>query len=125
MIKLTENLGHETSRYGVSVFSVHPGLLPIGMSETIAAHTPTTPHEAHVRQWALDELSAGRGAELDQAIRLIMRLAAGDADALSGRHLSVHDDLDTVLALLDEVQERDLYVMRPERLPAGLSFTPI
>jgi NAD(P)-dependent dehydrogenase (short-subunit alcohol dehydrogenase family) len=125
VIKLTENLGHETSRYGVSVFSVHPGLLPIGMSETIAAHTPTTPHEAHVRQWAIDELSAGRGAELDQAIRLIMRLAAGDADALSGRHLSVHDDLDTVLALLDEVQERDLYVMRPERLPTGLSFTPI
>ena len=30
--KLTENLAHETSRYGVSVFSVHPGLLPIGMS---------------------------------------------------------------------------------------------
>ena len=34
VVKLTENLAHETSRYGVSVFSVHPGLLPIGLGET-------------------------------------------------------------------------------------------
>ena len=41
--KLTENLAQETSRYGIGVFSVHPGLLPIGMSETVAAHEPATP----------------------------------------------------------------------------------
>jgi hypothetical protein len=29
----------------------------------------------------------------------------------------VHDDLDAVLARLPEVRDRDLYVMRPERLP--------
>jgi hypothetical protein len=35
----------------------------------------------------------------------------------SGRHLSVHADLDAGLARLPEVRDRDLYVMRPERLP--------
>jgi NAD(P)-dependent dehydrogenase (short-subunit alcohol dehydrogenase family) len=121
VIKLTENLAHETSRSGISVFSVHPGLLPIGMSEAFVEHTPTTPHEDRVRRWALDELSEGCSAEPEQALELILRLAAGDADSLSGRHLSVHDDLDAVLARLPEVRDHDLYVLRPERLPTARS----
>ena len=117
VVKLSENLAHETSRFGINVFSVHPGLLPIGMSETILESAPESPHEAHVQKWALDELNAGHGALPEQAVELIMRLAAGDGDPLSGRHLSVHDDLDAILADVELVRERDLYVMRPERLP--------
>jgi hypothetical protein len=45
-----------------------------------------------------------------------MRLASGEGDRLSGRHLSVHDDLDNLLARIDEVRSHDLYVLRPERL---------
>ena len=40
-------------------------------------------------------------------------------DRLSGRHLSVHDDLDAVLARLPEVRARDLYVLRPDALPTS------
>jgi len=116
VVKLTENLAHEVGRHGVRVFSVHPGLLPIGMSEDFAARPPVDGFEAHVRDWALRELAEGRGAEPGQAVELILRLAAGDGDALSGRHLSVHDDLDVVLDRLAEVRAGDLYVMRPERL---------
>jgi NAD(P)-dependent dehydrogenase (short-subunit alcohol dehydrogenase family) len=118
VVKLSENLAHETARYGISVFSVHPGLLPIGMSENFATRPPATPYEAHVRDWAMRELDAGRGADPEQAVALVVRLAAGDADALSGRHLSVHDDLDAVLARLPEVHAGDLYVLRPDRLRA-------
>jgi NAD(P)-dependent dehydrogenase (short-subunit alcohol dehydrogenase family) len=118
VVKLSENLAHETSRYGISVFSVHPGLLPIGMTTTVAGSVPATVHADHVRQWALDELAEGRGADPDAAIELIVRLATGDADSLTGRHLSVHDDLDALLARLPEVRSQDLYVMRPERLIA-------
>ena len=49
-------------------------------------------------------------------MRLVMRLATGSADALSGRHMSVHDDIDAMLEHIEEVREHDLYVMRPERL---------
>ncbi len=45
-----------------------------------------------------------------------MRLAAGDADSLSGPDLSVHDDLDHLLARVQEVRSRDLDVLRPEPL---------
>jgi len=63
------------------------------------------------------EISAGRGADPGAAIQLIVRLAAGDADALSGRHLSVHDDLDTLLAQVATVEHEDLYLLHPRRLP--------
>ena len=73
-------------------------------------------HEAHIRSWALNELAEGRGADPARAAELLLRIAAGDADRLSGRHLDVHDDLDAVLARLPEVREHDLYVLRPDRL---------
>ena len=116
VVKLTENLARETARYGISVFSVHPGLLPIGLSATVTEHAPTSHHERRIREWTLNELSEGRGARPADAVELIMRLAVGDGDSLSGRHLSVHDDLDSVLARGNEVFARDLYVLRPSRL---------
>ena len=54
---------------------------------------------------------------------LIRRLAAGDADVLSGRHLSVRDDLDALLEHHREVRDRDLYVLRPERLDRAALIT--
>jgi NAD(P)-dependent dehydrogenase (short-subunit alcohol dehydrogenase family) len=116
VVKLTENLALETARHGIAVLSVHPGLLPIGMAETIGGHVPTSAHETHVRDWAWAEIADGRGADPERAINLLERLVAGDGDRLSGRHLSVHDDLDCVLGRVDEVRADDLYVLRPDRL---------
>jgi NAD(P)-dependent dehydrogenase (short-subunit alcohol dehydrogenase family) len=115
--KLTENLARETSRYGVTVFSVHPGLLPIGMAElaTTSGAAPDSP-EGRIWTWVQRALRDGHGASPRAALQLILRVAAGDADALSGRHLSVHDDLDAVLEDIDQVRERDLYVLHPQRL---------
>src|SRR5205823_4547626 len=36
VIKFTENLAVETKDHGVKVFAVHPGLLPIGMTQTLS-----------------------------------------------------------------------------------------
>ena len=123
VIKLTENLAHEASRYGVSVFSVHPGLLPIGLTETVTGGPAASIHHDRIRRWSLDELRSGLGADPDQAVELVLRIAVGDADPLTGRHISVHDDLDDLLARIEEVRERDLFVMRPERLSTNHPLT--
>jgi len=114
--KLTENLARETARHGVSVFSVHPGLLPIGMANAVTSSTATTRYEENVFEWTTNALLEGRGATPAQAVELIMRLAAGDGDALTGRHISVHDNFDELVARHTEIQKRDLYVLRPEHL---------
>jgi hypothetical protein len=56
--------------------------------------------------WVRQQLLAGRGAEPALVARLVIRLAAGDADRLSGCHLSVHDDLDTTLACGPGIRDR-------------------
>lgn len=118
VIKLTENLGYETRRYGISVFSVHPGILPIGLSEPALASTALGDSpEGRVREWVRRELAEGRGAEPHQVAELLLRIATGEFDQFSGRHLSVHDDLDALLARAEDVLRDDLYVLRRRDLP--------
>jgi NAD(P)-dependent dehydrogenase (short-subunit alcohol dehydrogenase family) len=114
VIKFTENLAAEAGRQGVRAFSVHPGITPIGLSErALADAAPPGSAEARMYAWIRGELQAGRGAEPALVARLVTRLATGDADLLSGCHLSVHDDLDAMLACGPGV--RDRYQLRLAR----------
>ena len=113
LIKLTETLAAETVKHGVSVFSVDPGLLPIGLSDAALMSTaqPDTP-EGRVFGWIRGQLKAGRGAEPGRAAQLILELASGRGDCLSGRHLTVADDLATLLGRSDEIRRSDLHTLR-------------
>ncbi len=118
VVKYVENLAQETKRYGIAVFSLHPGLLPIGFGELAlgAAHVPQPGPQAAVGDWFRDEMAAGRGADPAKAVELLTRLAAGQADALSGRHLTVDDDLDDMLARIDELRSAESYLLRVRTL---------
>jgi NAD(P)-dependent dehydrogenase (short-subunit alcohol dehydrogenase family) len=113
VVKLTENLAVEVRHEGVSVFSFHPGLLPIGLSEAVLAADPTEESPAgRVAAWARREFAEGRGADPRRAAEMIVDLAAGRADRLSGRHLSVHDDLEFLLGRADDIRKHDLRTLR-------------
>lgn len=119
VIKFTENLAAEAGREGVRAFSVHPGLTPIGLSERAQAGAAAPGSaEARTYAWIRGELRAGRGAEPALVAGLVTRLAAGDADPLSGCHLSVHDDLDAILACGPGI--RDRYQLRRAGTPQAL-----
>jgi NAD(P)-dependent dehydrogenase (short-subunit alcohol dehydrogenase family) len=120
VIKFTENLAAEAGRYGVRAFSVHPGITPIGLSErALAGVAPPGSAEARVHAWVRRELREGRGAEPALVAGLLVRLAAGHADQLSGCHLSVHDDLDAILAAGPAARDRyQLRLRGREDIPA-------
>jgi NAD(P)-dependent dehydrogenase (short-subunit alcohol dehydrogenase family) len=113
IIKLTENVAAESRSSGVQVFSVDPGLLPIGLSSNAIARS-ATPGSGEARRdaWVRQELATGHGAEPAWIADLIIRIASGDADRLSGCHLSVHDNLDQMLALVGRAPGKDLYRLR-------------
>jgi NAD(P)-dependent dehydrogenase (short-subunit alcohol dehydrogenase family) len=114
LVKLSESLAAETRKYGVTVFSVDPGLLPIGLTESALTATELSEDapEGQVYAWIRKQIAAGHGADPAQAVRLLVRLAAGDGDQLSGRHLTVADDLDALLANIDQVYRDDLHYLR-------------
>jgi NAD(P)-dependent dehydrogenase (short-subunit alcohol dehydrogenase family) len=113
IIKLTENVAAETCAACVHVFSVDPGLLPIGLTTSaIAGLAAPGSGEARRDVWLRRQIAAGHGADLAWPARLLIRIATGEADPLSGCHLSVHDDLDQMLALATQSTPRDLYRLR-------------
>ena len=119
LMNLTETLAVETRRHGVSVFSVHPGLLPIGFGEvSLSSDTVMDPHERRVHGWIRDQLASGHGTDPAQAARLVLAIAGGRCDRLSGRHITVDDDLDALLDRIDEIEANDLHTLRL-RTPAA------
>jgi NAD(P)-dependent dehydrogenase (short-subunit alcohol dehydrogenase family) len=113
LVKLTETLAEEARPYGVSAFSVDPGILPIGLGGAALDSTADrrTP-EGRVSGWIRDQLTSGHGADPDQAADLVIALAGGHADRLSGRHLTVTDNLDGLLRRIDQIERDDLHTLR-------------
>ena len=96
IIKLTENLAAETKRSDIAVFAVHPSLVTIGPTErALAVEVPAEAAAARPVLWLRQEVTAGHAVAPERSARLVLFLASGRADALSGRYLTVHDDVAT------------------------------
>jgi NAD(P)-dependent dehydrogenase (short-subunit alcohol dehydrogenase family) len=80
----------------IPVFVFSPGLVKTEMTSSFGDDLPWTPPEL--------------------APALVSKLATGRYDALAGRYLHAeHDDVDDLLARIDEVRERDLNAIRVQR----------
>jgi NAD(P)-dependent dehydrogenase (short-subunit alcohol dehydrogenase family) len=119
LVKLTENLAVETKKLGVAVFAVHPGIVTIGLTEAAMATTasPESPI-GRALGWVRQQVEAGHAVPPEQSADLILRLASGQADVLSGRYLTVDDDLDALIARAEEIRRDDLYTLRLRALAA-------
>jgi NAD(P)-dependent dehydrogenase (short-subunit alcohol dehydrogenase family) len=109
LVKLTENLASETRRRGVAVFSLHPGVVTTGLTdEALAMDAPPGSPAA----WIQQEVAAGRTVPPALPARVLVYLASGRADALSGRYLTAHDDVAAMVRRAPEIQRDDLYTLR-------------
>jgi 3-oxoacyl-[acyl-carrier protein] reductase len=80
----------------IPVFVISPGLVKTEMTSWVADDAPWTPPEL--------------------APELVRKLATGKYDALAGRYIHAeHDDVDDLLARIDEIRERDLNAIRLQR----------
>jgi NAD(P)-dependent dehydrogenase (short-subunit alcohol dehydrogenase family) len=113
VIKFTENLAAETKRQGVAVFAIHPGTVLVGptaalLNEGASSESP----QGRVAAWFRQQIAGGRAVPPERAGQLVVALASGRADALSGRYITVYDDTNAWIDRAAEIRRDDLYTLR-------------
>jgi NAD(P)-dependent dehydrogenase (short-subunit alcohol dehydrogenase family) len=102
--RLTAQLALDCREHGISVFAVRPGLVQTAMQEQLAASS------------YLQRRRTGRAPELvppERAAEVVVFLASGQADALTGRFIDVtRDDVAELVRRADRIVRDDLLAMR-------------
>jgi NAD(P)-dependent dehydrogenase (short-subunit alcohol dehydrogenase family) len=106
LIRFSEQLALELQPHGVSVFSIRPGIVRTAMVEQAR-------HRLPVVQKMLDD---GLEVTPNVVADLVLTLASGRADALSGRMFSVGEDLEAIVRRAPEVRRDELYALRVRAL---------
>jgi len=107
LYRLSENIAAETRGQGVAVFAISPGFVRTEMTE----HGLTCGDPGVEQQYA-DWFANHEDVPAQMSANLVVYLASGAADVLSGRNIDVSDDVAQMVARAAEIQENDLYVMR-------------
>ena len=109
VVSLTEALAASLAEFGITVFAVAPGLTSTEMIRQLA-------ESDEGRRW-LPRVGRGNVVEVGRTAELVVTLASGEADQLSGRLLHTLDDIPRLLASIDRIRADDLYAPRLRRLP--------
>jgi NAD(P)-dependent dehydrogenase (short-subunit alcohol dehydrogenase family) len=108
LMRLTDSLAAEVAGSGVSVFVVSPGAVRTPGAEYLLA-SPV------VKQWLpgfVKVFADGRDQPPEALARLVVALASGRADMLSGRFLDATSDLDEMVSRADDIRRHDLHALR-------------
>jgi NAD(P)-dependent dehydrogenase (short-subunit alcohol dehydrogenase family) len=115
LARFSEILAAETRARGVQVFAVGPGTTRTAMSE----HSLTSKEGRRWIPWFANIFTEKLDVPMERPVRLVIDLASGRADALSGRLVTVFDDLDEMMARAAEIEREELYSLRVKRLDSG------
>lgn len=108
LIRLTETLALEAREQGISTFAIHPGTV-------LTQLTPQKNPDGSAKLLPDQFVKSFRARSIDPpelGANLIVFLATGKADVLSGRYISAHDDLFAMIQRGEEIQHHNLYTLR-------------
>jgi NAD(P)-dependent dehydrogenase (short-subunit alcohol dehydrogenase family) len=115
LIRFTECLALETNSHGIAVFSISPGTVKTAMSE----YSLHSPEGKKWLPWFKRIFDEQIDVPAERPAQLVLDLASGRADKLSGRFLSIYDDLEKLVEIAAEVEQRNLYALKMERQPGA------
>ena len=115
LLRLTECLALETAAHGVSVFVISPGTVRTEMTE----YSLNSDEGQRWLPWFRRIFEEEMDVPVERPAKLVLDLASGKADALSGRMISVFDDLDLLCSHAREIQQQDLYCLRLPKLASA------
>lgn len=121
LVRFTECLALETKSYGIAVFVIAPGTVKTAMSE----YSVNSAEGQKWLPWFKRIFDEGFTVPPERPASLVLELASGRADVLSGRFVSIYDDLDQLLQGSAEVEKRNLHALKVERLAAAPANTAL
>ncbi|MEM7000910.1 MAG: SDR family oxidoreductase [Pseudomonadota bacterium] len=92
LLRWNSCLAEGARRYGVSVFAISPGLVATDMTD----------------QPQFADIPADRWVPIEKSGSLVVALASGRADVLAGRFIHALDDLDALVANVDQIIAENL-----------------
>jgi NAD(P)-dependent dehydrogenase (short-subunit alcohol dehydrogenase family) len=113
LLRLTEFMAVEGKAHGIIAFAIDPGNVITDMmkylieSEAAQKWLPWA-HEHYVTGGAFDPA--------EHSANLVVLLASGKVDSLSGRFIRISDDLDHMILKAEQIEQDDLYTLRLRKL---------
>lgn len=112
LIRFSETLALETRELGIAVFAIAPGTVRTPMNEYMLTSAVVRQRAPVIQQWFEQLYAEGRNTPIEQSVALILFLASGQADALSGRFINVKDDVAELTRRVEEIRNKELYTLR-------------
>ena len=106
--RLAENLAAETWAQGISAFAVHPGAVRTAAWEIFLSDAA----EKYLPDLYSYVLQGGGSVRHEHAAELVVFLASGQADALSGCFISVDDNVAEMVQRAEEIRREGLHTLR-------------
>lgn len=115
LVRFTECLALENKPHGVAVFAIAPGTVRTAMSE----YSLNSVEGQKWLPWFKRLFDEGFTVPPERPAALVLELASGRADTLSGRFISIYDDLEQLVAHAADLQQKNLHVLKVDRLATG------
>lgn len=112
LIRLSEIIALETTRRGIATFAVDPGTVRTPMNLRFMESEEMRRRSPDVAAWFEQLFAEGGDMPIERPVQLVLALASGRADALSGCFLSVEDDLDALVANAEQIQREERLRLR-------------
>ena len=112
LIRFSESTALEAKPYGVQVFAITPGTVRTSLVESILASDAMREKAPSVQEAFRELAAAERLAPPERGVELVLALASGRADALTGRYLTIRDDLVELAARAEEIDRDELLTLR-------------
>ena len=109
VIRLCETLAAEIKEYGIRVFAIHPGGVKTALTKSQFLSDAARKWFPEIYDYATQ---GGSGQPPERAAELVLFLASGRADALSGCFISVGDDVAEMVSRAEEIQQNELHTLR-------------
>ena len=113
LLRLTECFAADGKEHGIIAFSLGPGSVRTAMTEYLIESEAGQTYLPWYRKMILD----GGDVPANLSANLVVLLASGKMDSLSGRFVEVFDDTDQMILESAQIVQDDLYTLRLGKLP--------